>query len=109
MTAKLVQAERNTKWKTKFFIFISEAQPNLSKISASREKNAIKRDKAELAQRLASVSILYKYQIYLSISEEQSNLFKFNSFYQILQNNYYQLYHFFALISIVFHEICVFL
>jgi hypothetical protein len=29
--AKLVQAERNTKSKTKFLIFISEAPPNLSK------------------------------------------------------------------------------
>ena len=57
-----------------FLIFISEAPPNLSNISASREKNAIKRDKAELAQRLASVSILSKCQIYLSISEAQPNL-----------------------------------
>jgi hypothetical protein len=30
--AKLVQAERNTKSKTKFLIFIPEAPPNLSKI-----------------------------------------------------------------------------
>ncbi len=37
-------------------------------------KNAIKRDKAELAQRLASVSILFKHQIYLSISKAQPNL-----------------------------------
>ena len=29
--AKLVQTERNTKWKAKFFIFIVEVLPNLSK------------------------------------------------------------------------------
>jgi hypothetical protein len=37
-----VQAERNTKQKTVFFIFIAEAQPKLSKFSASRAQYKIK-------------------------------------------------------------------
>ena len=36
MGTKLVQAEWNTKKKTKFFSFMPEAMPNLYKVSASR-------------------------------------------------------------------------
>lgn len=49
--------------KNQIYFGFSEAQPNLSKISASREKNASKQEKSELAHGLPSVSILYKYKM----------------------------------------------